>query len=62
MLSGFLWRYRWARRCRGGRWERWGERWVPVAEWSTPRDRPEEYGRGRVPDREEWPETRKPRS
>lgn len=55
MIPQFLWAYPWARRLQGGRWERWGDRWVPVDEWSTPRDRPELYGSGRVPEREEWP-------
>lgn len=55
MLPRFLWRYQWARRRQGGKWERWDGHWVPVPAWSTPRERPDLYGPGRVPDREEWP-------
>jgi hypothetical protein len=55
MLPRFLWQYRWARRRHGGKWERWDEEWSPVADWSTPRDRPDEYGRGETPEREHWP-------
>lgn len=55
MIPQFLWGYEWARRRAGGKWERWEDRWGPVDEWSTPRDRPEQYGAGLIPAREEWP-------
>jgi hypothetical protein len=54
MLPQFLWKYRWARQRQGGKWERWESNWVPVDEWSTPRTRPDEYGRGLTPEREDW--------
>ena len=54
MLPKFLWRYQWARRRHGGKWERWGSEWVPVQDWSSPADRPDEYGAGELPQREEW--------
>lgn len=54
MIPEFLWSQRWARRLHGGKWELWGARWVPVKEWSSPRDRPTEYGRGELPEREDW--------
>lgn len=44
------------RRRAGGKWERWGGQWVPVEDWSTPTERPEEYGRGETPEREDWDE------
>jgi hypothetical protein len=54
MLPKFLWNYRWARQRQGGRWERWENHWQPVKEWSTPTTRPEKYGQGMTPEREEW--------
>ncbi len=54
MLPRFLWGYAWARRRHGGKWERWLSGWVPVKEWSTPSERPDEYARGEIPDREDW--------
>ena len=44
----------WAREKLGGKWERWDDRWVQVDRWSDPRTHPEEYGGGRVPEREDW--------
>lgn len=60
MLPRFLWRYQWARRRHGGKWERWPdpEGWVPVRDWSTPRERPDDYGRGHTPEREDWTKVR----
>jgi len=58
MLPRFLWAYRWARRRHGGKWERWGARWVPVADWSTPSERPDDYGSGHTPEREDWTATK----
>ena len=55
MIPQFLWGHRWARMRQGGRWEQRDGQWYPVAEWSTPKDLPELYGRGQVPVREEWP-------
>jgi len=54
MLPKFLWGSRWARQRVGGKWERWGEDWEPVSDWSTPKEKPELYGSGVVPEREEW--------
>ncbi len=53
-LPKFLWKYRWARQRQGGKWERWDEDWQPVNDWSTPTTRPEMYGAGMVPEREDW--------
>jgi hypothetical protein len=45
----------WARKMLGGKWERVvGGSWEEVQEWSTPRSRPEVYGAGSIPEREEW--------
>ena len=55
MLPPFLWGHEWARRRYGGKWERWGDEWRPVDDWSMPRDEPELYGSGVIPVREEWP-------
>jgi len=57
-LPKFLWNYRWARQRQGGKWERWDEDWQPVSDWSTPRTRPEMYGAGKTPEREDWDATR----
>jgi len=54
MLPRFLWGRRWARKAHGGKWERWGLSWIPVDDWSTPKDHPDEYGRGEIPEREDW--------
>lgn len=54
MLPRFLWQHRWARRRSGGKWERWDDRWIPVDDWSTPAERPDDYGRGLTPEREDW--------
>jgi hypothetical protein len=53
-LPKFLWKYRWARQRQGGKWERWDEDWQPVNDWSTPVTRPEMYGAGKTPAREDW--------
>lgn len=52
MLPKFLWKYEWARRKYGGKWEKWTE-WKPVQEWSTPSTHPDEYGTGNLPMRED---------
>lgn len=53
-LPKFLWRHRWARQRQGGKWERWDSQWQPVKEWSTPSTRPDMYGQGKTPEREDW--------
>lgn len=58
MLPRFLWSYRWARRRHGGKWERWGDSWVPVPDWSTPAERPDLYEGGPPAEREDWPATK----
>lgn len=50
MLPVFLWHERWARRLQGGKWERRGDRWMPVSEWSGP-EGPDAAG---VHGREDW--------
>lgn len=54
MLPRFLWQHEWARRRAGGKWERWSGQWAPVDDWSTPKERPDDYGGGRIPEREDW--------
>lgn len=54
MLPRFLWSRRWARRRQGGKWERWGDAWVPVSDWTTPSERPDLYGGGPPAEREDW--------
>jgi hypothetical protein len=50
----FFARAQWARKKMGGKWERVGSQWERVQEWSSPRSRPDLYGTGSIPEREEW--------
>lgn len=51
----FFAKNQWARKKLGGKWERVvGGQWDEVPDWSTPTSRPDIYGAGSIPDREEW--------
>jgi len=54
LIYRFFTQESWAREKLGGKWERWDSRWGQVEDWSDPRTRPQEYGEGKVPERENW--------